>query len=71
MKLTWLGVVAAIVGVAGALVNLWARDAFPDQWGGPNIGGGFLQVLFYLLILGGVTLAVVGTILARRNKQHS
>jgi hypothetical protein len=35
------------VSVTGAMVNLWAHDAFPAQWGGPNIGGGMLQLSLY------------------------
>ncbi|WP_155373627.1 hypothetical protein [Catellatospora vulcania] len=66
MRLMWLGAIAAVVGVVGALVNFWASREFPSTWGGPNIGGGILQLLCYALILAGATLAIVGGLAARK-----
>jgi hypothetical protein len=70
MQLVRIGLIAGFIGLVGALVNLWARHAFPDRWGGPNIGGGVLQLLFYLLIAGGVVLAAVGGVTVWRARQH-
>ncbi|MFI6761828.1 hypothetical protein ACIBF5_22075 [Micromonospora sp. NPDC050417] len=66
MRLIKLGAFSAIAGLVGALVNLWAREEFPESWGGPNIGGGMLQLLFYALIVVGVILAIAGGLAARR-----
>ncbi|WP_144122817.1 hypothetical protein [Catellatospora sichuanensis] len=66
MRLIRLGAIAAVVGLVGALVNFWASREFPTTWGGPNIGGGILQLLFYGLILAGITLAIVGGLTGRR-----
>ncbi|MEU8327414.1 hypothetical protein [Micromonospora sp. NPDC048839] len=66
MRLLKLGAFSAIAGLVGALVNIWARNEFPERWGGPNIGGGLLQLLFYTLIVVGVVLAVAGGVAARR-----
>ncbi len=43
-----LGTVIFVACAAGALINAWAFRAFPREWGGPNIGGGALQLLFYI-----------------------
>ncbi|MEV6376042.1 hypothetical protein [Micromonospora musae] len=69
MRLVKLGAFAAVAGLVGALINLWARQAFPEAWGGPNIGGGILQLLFYALIVGGVILAVAGGFAARQRDE--
>lgn len=58
--------VVSVIGVAG---NLWARNAFPDQWGGPNIGGGFLQLMFYAGAVTGVALIVIGIARRRRDRR--
>ncbi|WP_041832334.1 hypothetical protein [Actinoplanes sp. N902-109] len=68
MRLLRLGCAAIGAGLVGALVNLWARHAFPDRWGGPNIGGGMLQLLCFLLIAAGAVLAVAGGVSARRGR---
>ncbi len=44
------------VGIVGAVVNEWAFRHFERTWGGPNIGGGLLQICFYAMILGGAVL---------------
>ena len=44
----------------GALTFLWAQEAFPDQWGGPNIGGGALLLLFYVGVGVGIVFTVTG-----------
>ncbi|MCE0537747.1 hypothetical protein LWF15_19835 [Kineosporia rhizophila] len=49
-------IVLLVCGIAGAVINEWAFRQFPETWGGPNIGGGALQVCFYAMILGGVVL---------------
>jgi hypothetical protein len=61
-----IGVSAVVVGLIGAFVNNWAADAFPDTWGGPNIGGGILQLGFYALIVVGAVLALSGVVQALR-----
>jgi hypothetical protein len=68
MKLVKFGLIAGALGLIGALLNLWARHAFPDRWGGPNIGGGMLQLLCYLLIAGGIVLAIAGGLTTWRGK---
>lgn len=68
MSLVKSGIVLLLVGAAGAGVNLWARETFPSEWGGPNIGGGMLQMLFYGAILAGLIMTVIGSITARRNR---
>ncbi len=50
------GLLVALVGVVGALANHLAARAFPDFWGGPNIGAGFLQLICYALVVLGVLL---------------
>lgn len=69
MRLTAAGLALLAVSLTGAVVNLWARDAFPDQWGGPNIGGGMLQLMFYGGALAGAALAVVGLARWRRDRR--
>ncbi len=69
MGLTAAGAALLAVSLTGAVVNLWARDAFPDHWGGPNIGGGMLQLIFYGGVLTGVALAVVGLTKSRRDRR--
>lgn len=50
----WLLTVCAV----GAIANFWASRAFPTKWGGPNIGGGLLQIVFYVgILVGGVVIA--------------
>lgn len=61
----WLFVPAAVV----AGVNLWAMRAFPRQWGGPNIGGGMIQLLAYGVMLAGVVLVVV-SVAGRRGRSR-
>jgi hypothetical protein len=63
-----VGLPLLTVSVIGAGVNLWAREAFPTQWGGPNIGGGMLQLLFYLGALVGAVQTVRGIRKHRRKR---
>ncbi len=70
MRLLVIGLIVLAVSLTGAAVNIWARDAFPDQWGGPNIGGGMLQLLFYAGTLTGVVLTTVGAVRWRRRSPH-
>jgi uncharacterized membrane protein len=60
MRLTVIGLILVVFGVGSAAVNFWARQAFPDQWGGPNIGGGFLLLISAALTLVGLVLALIG-----------
>ena len=60
-----LSLLATSVVAAG--VNLWARKAFPAQWGGPNIGGGLLMILFAIGAICGIVLIVKGVIDRKRN----
>ncbi|GAA4975759.1 hypothetical protein [Actinoplanes utahensis] len=68
MRMTTGGLSLLAVSVIGAVANLWAREAFPAQWGGPNIGGGMLQSMFYAGAVAGVALAVTGIVRARRDR---
>ena len=61
-----LGLTVLIVGILGTAANYAAAKAFPNQWGGPNIGGGMLQLLFYAGIVAGAAVIVSGLIKARR-----
>ncbi len=63
-----LGFVLFVISAAGALINAWAFRAFPREWGGPNIGGGALQLLFYIGIV--ASLFLIGSAL-RRNRRGS
>jgi hypothetical protein len=54
-----VGLVLLIVGALATMANVAAARVFPDSWGGPNIGGGCLQ----LLTLG---VAGIGVILMSR-----
>jgi hypothetical protein len=63
-----IGIPVFVVSVVGASVNLWARSAFPDHWGGPNIGGGFLQLLFYIGGIAGVALIIAGFVTRSKDK---
>jgi hypothetical protein len=56
---------------AGALVagaNAWTARAYPDQWGGPNIGGGFIQLLAYAAMAAGAGLLVAAAVHRRRDR---
>ena len=54
------------VGILGTAANYAAAKAFPLQWGGPNIGGGMLQLLFYAGIVAGAAVIVSGLVKGRR-----
>jgi hypothetical protein len=68
MRQIVVGLTLLVVSVTAAAVNLWAQAAFPARWGGPNIGAGMLQLLFYTGALGGAAYAVMGFVKARRNR---
>lgn len=61
-----LGLVFLTLGVLGAAANYAAAKEFPLQWGGPNIGGGMLQLLFFTGIVAGITVIVWGRLKGRR-----
>ncbi|WP_328475023.1 hypothetical protein OHA21_17080 [Actinoplanes sp. NBC_00393] len=71
MSLRKIGATVLVISLIGAAANLWAREAFPDQWGGPNIGGGMLQLLFYTGVLTGVTLIVIDLVRRRRGRART
>jgi hypothetical protein len=52
-----------------ALANALAFRAFPERWGGPNIGGGFIQLIAYAGMAAGAVLFIVGT--AKRRQHRS
>ena len=56
-----LGLVFLTVGILGAAANYAAAKAFPLQWGGPNIGGGMLQLVFFAGIVAGIAVIVPGS----------
>lgn len=61
-----LGLSLFVFGSATALVNWWAVAAFPEEWGGPNIGGGGLLLLSLVIAIGGLMLT--GSALMRRRQ---
>ena len=63
------GLVILFLSSAGVAGNLWARNAYPGQWGGPNIGGGLLQLMFYVGAVAGVTLIVLGFVRRGRDRR--
>jgi hypothetical protein len=68
MRQIVVGLTLLVVSVIAAAVNLWAGEAFPTQWGGPNIGAGMLQLLFYIGAAGGAAYSVMGFVKARRDR---
>jgi hypothetical protein len=64
-RLLVAGATCTVIGLLGTLINFWAREQFPDHWGGPNIGGGLLQLLFYALIVAGLAIVVVAAVVGR------
>ncbi|GGN98113.1 hypothetical protein GCM10010112_90910 [Actinoplanes lobatus] len=68
MSSTKAGLLALAVGLIGAAANLWAEEAFPVQWGGPNIGAGFLQLGFGACVVSGSVLTAVGLVKYWRNR---
>jgi hypothetical protein len=63
-----LGLSIFTLCAALALANEGAKRAFPEKWGGPNIGGGLLQLLFYAGMILGAVLALAGLAERRRNR---
>lgn len=61
------GLLVLALSVIAAATNLLAREVFPNQWGGPNIGGGLLQLLFYVGALVGLVLTVMALVKDRGN----
>jgi hypothetical protein len=61
-----LGLVFLLVGILGTAANYAAAKAFPLQWGGPNIGAGMLQLLFYGGIVTGIVVIISGRSKGRR-----
>jgi hypothetical protein len=50
----------------GATANEVASHIFPAHWGGPNIGAGMLQLLFYIGIAASLAVITSGVIKRRR-----
>lgn len=57
----WLFVPSAVVAAG----NWWAMRAFPDEWGGPNIGGGLIQLLAYAGMIVGAVFFVMAIVRRR------
>ncbi len=55
-----------IPGLAVVLGSYLAVELFPDTWGGPNIGAGFVLLLGYLAVAAGV----IGLVFAYRNRSE-
>jgi hypothetical protein len=68
---TKLGLVLLGAGALVAGTNAWAARAYPDQWGGPNIGGGFIQLLAYTAMATGVGFLVAAAVRRKRNRPAS
>jgi hypothetical protein len=47
--------------------NAWAMRAFSEQWGGPNIGGGLIQLAAYAGMIVGAIFFVLA--MARRRER--
>jgi hypothetical protein len=65
---TKVGLLLLGVGALVAGSNAWAARAYPDQWGGPNIGGGLIQLLAYAAMATGAGLLVAAAVHRRRNR---
>jgi hypothetical protein len=63
-----VGLPVFTVSIVGAGTNLWGLETFPTQWGGPNIGAGMLQLLFYMGAFVGAVLMVRGIRKHRRER---
>lgn len=63
-----LALLVLIPSAVIALANAWAFRAFPQQWGGPNIGGGLLQLLAYVGVVAGLVLLAVAVATKRRSR---
>ncbi|RJQ80349.1 hypothetical protein D5S17_07730 [Pseudonocardiaceae bacterium YIM PH 21723] len=59
------GFVLLLSAVLVFAVNRLARSLFPDQWGGPNIGGGLIELATYPVAGIGVVLLAVSLIRGR------
>jgi hypothetical protein len=65
-----LGLSLLAVCALVAIANAWAFRAYPDQWGGPNIGGGLIQLLAYAGILAGAGFLVAAWVNRRRSRSR-
>lgn len=54
-----------IPGLAVVAASHLAVELFPARWGGPNIGAGFVLLLGYLAVTGGV----IGLVVAYRQRR--
>lgn len=61
------GVVAMALVVLAA--NDGAREIFPRQWGGPNIGGGVLVLLAAVVGMVGFVLLLAGVAIKHRERR--
>jgi hypothetical protein len=61
-----VGVTLLIVGAVTLVANIAAAHVFPDYWGGPNIGGGCLQMLSLVAAITGVVLIIRGATQGKR-----
>jgi len=68
---TKVGLSLLVVCGLVALVNGWAFRTYPEDWGGPNIGGGFIQLLAYAGLIVGAALLVTAIAGRRRNRGPS
>ena len=68
---TKLGILLFGAGALVAGTNVWAAQTYPDQWGGPNIGGGFIQLLAYATMATGVGFLVAAAVRHKRNRPAS
>lgn len=65
---TKLGLPLFTAGALVAIGNAWASRAYPEDWGGPNIGGGLIQLLAYAALVVGGGLLVAAMVTRRRSR---
>ncbi|GAA1904108.1 hypothetical protein [Lapillicoccus jejuensis] len=63
-----VGAGVVVLGIVVASVNAWAFRAYPDSWGGPDIGGGFIQLCAYAAVVVGAVLLARGLRGRRRRR---
>lgn len=63
-----IGLPLVTVGALVAVGNAWAFRAYPEDWGGPNIGGGLIQLLAYATLVVGGGFLVAAVVTRRRNR---
>jgi hypothetical protein len=65
-----VALVLIAIGVAWVLIDRVLQYAYPDEWGGPNIGGGFLVMISLMMIITGVVLMGTDTYDGWREGRH-